>query len=194
MAAALAVLTEALDEHRTDIEHSLQRLTLATSAAVPSYLGLSVIVSHSNPPFTFTTPVDRAVAGDIRTSLHMLLPGVGDGRDQPLVALILYAGTPGAFVDLAADLAWLTGRPLTDVTLDQHLTVPAGPSTAAQLHAASDIDQAIGVLIGRGCAPREARRQLDVEAANHRTDRYSAARLILDKITAADDNQHFDIH
>jgi len=34
------------------------------------------------------------------------------------VALILYARSPGAFVDLAADVARLTGRPLTDFPLD----------------------------------------------------------------------------
>ena len=46
------------------------------------------------------------------------------------MAIILYAGSPGTFVDLAADLAWLTARPLTDFVLDQHLTVPDGPDTA----------------------------------------------------------------
>ena len=194
MDAALAVLTQALDEHGTDIVHSLQRLAFDAAAAVPSYLGLSVVVSHSDPPLTVTTLADTAVAGDIRTSLHVLLSGIGDGHDPPLVALILYAGTPGTFVDLAADLTWLTGRPLTDVTLDEHLTVPAGPYTAAQLLAASDVNQAIGVLIGRGCTPEQARRQLDIQAANNRTDRHSAARLILETITAADDDQHFDIH
>jgi hypothetical protein len=53
---------------------------------------------------------------------------------------------------------------------------PAGPDIAAQLQAACDIDQAIGVLIGRGCTPRQADRQLDVHAATNRTDRHGAAR------------------
>ena len=193
MAAALAILTEALDEPGTDIAHSLHRLTLDAAAAVTSYVGLSVVVSHSDPPFTVTTLADGALAGDVCTSLHVLLPGIGDGHDPVSVALILYAGTPGAFVDLAADLAWLTGRPLTEVTLDEHLTVLAGPDTTDQLQAVSDINQAIGVLIGRGHTPQQAHRQLDTNAANNRTDRRTAARLILDKVTAADDDRHFGI-
>ena len=58
MAAALAILTEALDEPGTDIAHSLHWLTLDAAAAVTSYLGLSVVVSHSDPPFT-ASPVAR---------------------------------------------------------------------------------------------------------------------------------------
>ena len=128
MAAALAILTEALDEPGTDIAHSLHRLTLDAAAAIPSYLGLSVVVSHSDPPFTVTTLADGAVAGDICTSLHLRLPGIGGRpRTSLAVAIILYARTPGTFVDLAADLAWLTARPLSDFILDQHLTVAAGP-------------------------------------------------------------------
>ena len=191
-AAALALLTEALDEHGTDIAHSLHRLTLDAATAVPSYLGLSVVVSQNNPPLTVTTLADEAVAGDICTSLHMLVPGTGNGHDPVSVALILYAGAPGAFVDLAADLAWLTGRPLTEVTLDEHL-VPAGPDTTDQLQAMSHINQAIGVLIGRGYTPQQAHWKLDTQAANNRTDRYTAARLIFDKITTDDHDERVDI-
>lgn len=194
MAAAVAILTEALDEPGTDIAQSLHRLALDAATAVPSYLGLSVVVPQSDPPFTVTVIADGAVVGDIRTSLRVLLSGMGDGHERAPVALILYAGTPGTFVDLAADLAWLIGRPLTEVTLDEHLTVPAGPNTAAQLQAAGDINQAIGVLIGHGYTPQQADWQLDIQAANNRTDRHRAAQVILDKITTAHDGRHFDIH
>ncbi len=119
MAAALAILTEALDEPGTDIAHSLHRLTLDAAAAVTSYLGLSVVVSHSDSPFTVTALAEGALAGDIRTSLHLSLPGPNDPQNSPAVAIILYAGSPGAFVDLAADLAWLTARSLSEFILDQ---------------------------------------------------------------------------
>ena len=50
--------------------------------------------------------------GDVRTSgSGLALRGLGDARLLPVVVLVLYAGSPGAFVDLAADLAWLTARP-----------------------------------------------------------------------------------
>lgn len=120
---------------------------------------------------------------DIRTSLQVVLPGVGDGLT---VAVNLYAGTPGAFVDLAADLAWLTTRPLSDFVLDEHLTVPPPSNTGTQLQAASIINQAIGVLIGRGHTPEEANGQLDAQAARAGTDRHGAAQLVLATLTATD--------
>lgn len=102
------------------------------------------------------------------------------------MALVLYAGSPGAFVDLAADLAWLTARPLSDFVLDQHLTIPAGSDTGTQLSAASVINQAIGVLIGIGYTPRQADLRLDSQAAHAGTDRYAAAQLILATRTGGD--------
>lgn len=189
MAAALAILTEALDEPGTDIAHSLHRLTLDAAAAVTSYLGLSVVVSHSDPPFTVTALADGALAGDIRTSLHLSLPGPSDPQNSPAVAIILYAGSPGAFVDLAADLAWLTARSLSDFILDQHLALAAGSLPEGQLRAASAINQALGVLIGRGYTPQQAHGELDTQAAHAGTDRHTAAHHILAKINTGGDDQ-----
>lgn len=90
-------------------------------------------------------------------------------------------------------MAWLTGRPPSEFILDQHLTVTAGPDAAAELLAALDINQAIGFLIGRGYTAQQADRQLDVQAANNGTDRHTAARDILTKITTADDAGHFGL-
>jgi hypothetical protein len=192
-AAALAILTDALDEPGTDIAHSLHRLTLDAAAAVTSYLGLSVVVSHSDPPFTVTALAEGALAGDIRTSLHLSLPGPSDPQNSPAVAIILYAGSPGAFVDLAADLAWLTARSLSDFILDQ-LSVAAGSLPEGQLRAASAINQAIGVLIGRGYTPQQAHWELDTQAADAGTDRHTAAYHILAKINTGDDDQPFGIY
>jgi hypothetical protein len=192
MAAALASLTAALDDPDTDIVHSLHLFALYTAAAIPTYRGLSVFVPHSDPPLALTAMADEADAGDIRTSLHVLLPTTGAGERHP-VAVIFYAATPGAFVDLAADLIWLTARPASDFTLDQHLAITSGPDTAGQLDMASDINQAIGVLIGRGYTPQQADWELDTQAAKNRSDRHSAARLILDKLTEGDDDQPFGV-
>ena len=75
---------------------------------------------------------------------------------------------------------------MSEVTLDGHLTVPAATDIGAQLHAASDINQAIGVLIGRGYTPRQAHRHLDIQAATNRTDRHATAQLILGTLIDAD--------
>ena len=157
LAADLGILTAALDEPGADVLHSLHQLGVDAQAAVPTYLGLSVTVDGSDPPFTFTI-FEEGAADGVRTSLRLTLPGVGDGWASPSVALILYAGTPGTFVDLTADLAWLTGRPPSDFALDQHLSVPAGSDAGTSLRAASVINQAIGVLIGRGYTPGLAHR------------------------------------
>ena len=71
MAAALAILTEALDEPGTDIEHSLHRLTLDAAAAIPSHLGRCVVVSHSDPPFAVTALAD---GGRRRRHPHLAAP------------------------------------------------------------------------------------------------------------------------
>jgi hypothetical protein len=82
-------------------------------------------------------------------------------------------------------LAWLTGRPPGEFALDQHLSVPAGSDAGTSLRAASVINQAIGVLIGRGYTPRQAHSKLDNQAAGARTNRHTAAQVILDSLTAA---------
>ncbi|WP_102810019.1 hypothetical protein [Mycobacterium sp. ENV421] len=192
MAASLKILSAALDDPSADITHSVQQLALETAGTIPTYLGLSVLVPQDGPPLTITSLAVAAGDGDIRTSLRVLLPLTGTSDGQP-VAVILYAAAPGAFVDLAADLAWLTGRPTTDFALDRHLTITPGDAVG-QLQAVSDINQAIGVLIGRGYTPEQADWQLDTQAAKSRTDRHSAARRILDTITTTDDDGHFGIH
>ncbi len=185
LAADLGILTAALDEPGADVLHSLQQLGVDAQAAVPTFLGLSVTVDGSDPPFTFTNLEDGA-ADDVRTSVRLTLPGVGGDRASPSVALTLYAGTPGTFVDLTADLAWLTGRPLSDFVLDQHLSVPDRSDTGICLRAASVINQAIGVLIGRGHMPGQAHRELDIRADSAGTDRHTTAQFILDTLTAED--------
>jgi hypothetical protein len=191
LAADLGILTAALDEPGADVLHSLHQLGVDAQAAVPTYLGLSVTVDGSDPPFTFSTVEDGA-ADDVRTSVRLTLPGVSDGvgvgvgRASPSVALILYAGTPGTFVDLTADLAWLTGRPASDFALDQHLCGPARPDTGTYLRTASVINQAIGVLIGRGYTPERAHRELDTQADSAGIDRHTTAQFILDTLTAED--------
>jgi hypothetical protein len=184
LAAELEILTATLDEPGADIAHSVRQLALNAAAGVTTYLGLSVLMGRSEPPFGFTALADGVAADDIGTSLWVELPGVGDGWGRLTVAVTLYAGSPGAFVDLAADMAWLTARPLSDFVLDKHLTVPAPSNTGTQLHATSIINQAVGVLIGRGHTPEQANWQLDTQAADAGTDRHGAAQLVLATLTA----------
>jgi hypothetical protein len=91
-------------------------------------------------------------------------------------------GRPGAFVDLAADLAWLTARPPSDFVLDQHLPGPAGMGTAANLFEASVFNQAIGALGGQGHTLQQADRH-DVQAVDAGVSRHAARLRILAGLT-----------
>ena len=66
LAVDLSILTAALDEPGADVLHSLRQLGVDAHAAVPTYLGLSVTVDGSDPPFTLTTVEDGAADG-VRT-------------------------------------------------------------------------------------------------------------------------------
>ena len=190
LAATLALLTVALDDPGADVAASMAAFAAEAHAAIGSYLGLTVSISAgAGAAVTFTMLADSEQTPAICASLRMLLPDVAStGADGVGAALILYAGRSGAFVDLAADLAWLTGRELTDFVLDQQLQLPAQPDGTLALLTASLIDQAIGVLMGRGYTPDQARRELDADAARANTDRAGAAARILAALTPEEDD------
>ena len=174
LAADLTILTQALDDPDSDVAESVLGLARNVGSAVPSFLGLTVTVHDSDPPLTFTTLEGQVEPGDVRTSLMMALSHDGAGA-----RVIVYAGTPGAFVDLAADLSWLARRTLAGCELDQHLVLPAVARPATNLRAVSAVNQAIGALIGAGHSPEQAHRELEVRAATTDTDRLTAAGEIL---------------
>ena len=98
-----------------------------------------------------------------------------------MVVLVLYAGSPGTFVDLAADLAWLTARPLSDFVLDQHVPAPAEKGTGTYLLEASVINQALGYSSARA-TPQQADRQLGALAADAGISRHAASLRTLAKL------------
>jgi hypothetical protein len=192
LAAELAVLTEALDDLGADVAENLLRLATDARAAVASYRGLMVVIDSADPPIAFTAFDDGADTGDIRTSL-MLAAATVSHDALPRVSLILFAAVPGAFVDLAADLTWMTGHPLTSVILDQHLPVRVDDHAGDTLQKASVINQALGVLIGRGYTPEQADLQLAARADDADTDRHQAATLLLGSIADLEDEPPADL-
>jgi hypothetical protein len=189
LAAELAALSAALDEPGSDLGLGLRQLAVAAASAVPSYLGLSVVVTQHDPAFTVTLLDDGESAGDIGASILLTWTSRANDDDVAGVAFVLYARTPGAFVDLAADVSWLTGSLPTEFVLDAHLGFPAEPDTATPIAAASVINQAIGVLIGRGYTPEQAHRELDANAARDGTERVTAAQVILVGLILGGDDQ-----
>jgi hypothetical protein len=185
LAADLAALTESLDEPGTDISQTLWQLGADTKIAVHSYLGLSAMFSVGGQRLEFTALEEDAEPEDIRASLRISLPPHIFGSEHPATtaSLILFAATPGAFLDLATDLTWLTGslggHDTATFVLDEDLTVLHDPATPSELKARSTIDQAIGVLISQGNTPEQAHQHLDLLAAYTRVDRPTAAETIL---------------
>lgn len=182
----LALLTEALDADGADIASTLSLLASAVAYAVPSYLGLSVWVSPSDEPVEITTLAGDLARAKIRTSLRMPF-AEGPWPPGPAVMIVLYAGFPGAFADLAADLAWLTRRDLGDIGLDVDLGDDVRTSRVTSLRARSALDQAMGVLVGRGRTPGAARSELDALAERAGTDTHAAALTLIDALATDGD-------
>jgi hypothetical protein len=170
VAADLAMLTDALDSSSSDIAATLAGLVAAATRSVPSFVGLSVLVGDPDARVEITTIEDRAHAARIRTSLRFPL---GGGPEA------VYAAQPGALIDLAADLAWLTGRPLGDARLDEDLDGPAAQSWLSRLSA---VNQAVGVLIAGGLTQQGALAELDARASATGVERHLVAAAILARL------------
>ena len=195
LAGDLGLLTDALDLPGTDVASTLEALASDAATAVPSYVGLSVRVRTDHGHVELTTLEHETQLVGIVTSIRIPLgtqPSPKAADDTPLV-LILYAASAGAFVDLAADLAWLTAGSLEDVLLDEDLSGAALRRPVRSLRAQSSIDQAIGVLIGQGRTPDDARDELVTLAAAASGPLSSAALAVLASIPsrpARDDERH----
>ena len=179
VAADLAALTDALDDPGVDLAMLLHQLVADAKFAVNTFVGLTVRVTISGQLSNLTVFEDGGSFGDIGASLLVPMHVMVDGtRAESAIDLVLYASAAGAFTDLAADLAWLSGQDLAEFALDQHLVVIERDEVDG-LFARSLITQAIGMLIARGYTPEQAERQLDAHAARAGADRHIAARLIL---------------
>jgi hypothetical protein len=180
LAAELDVLTQSLDGAGTDLAESMTRLAADARTAVGSYLGLSMQITVMEKTVHLTMLDEDVDFVAVRTSLFLPLSAASvDGTTtQEDVALILYAATPGAFIDLAADLAWITGQEPADFRLDEHRN-PDGVADSTTLAALSHINQALGALIGQGSTPEQAERDLHARAAHTSSDLAAAAMSIL---------------
>lgn len=180
LAAQLALLTQALDNPGIDLEAGLHAFTADVKVAVASYTGMTMRIELDGHDVSFTVHDDVTVepATSLLIPLATLTPAV-----TPIDAgstLLLYAATPGAFVDLAADLSYALGIEPAALVLDDHLGRPADPGRLTGLDAHFAIDQAIGVLIDRGHTPESARDELHrLAALDHGNLHVAAQTLVL---------------
>lgn len=173
LAARLQLLSDALGGPPGLLEEALRDFGDAVRAAVSSYIGMTVTGRGPTARLGFTLWHDGERPASVRASLKLPLPGRGG------IGIVLYAANPGAFVDLAADLAVLTGRPLAEVAVDEHLHGVEDAATESTLLDASALDQAVGVLLGSGWTPEQALRALDERGRRRSSDGPAAARELL---------------
>jgi hypothetical protein len=170
LAADLAALTDALDDSSAGLEAGLRQLGADAGRAVPSYLGLSLLVDVDGQDVVVTAVERASEPSDVRASIGLFL--------QPAVLLVLYATASGAFTDLAVDLVLLTERTGEDFALDQHLTIAETSTRSCALGDLSTVNQAIGVLIGQDGTVEQADHALRLLADSSRLDVDVASALL----------------
>ena len=137
-----------------DLPELVQALQDALLAGVPSGLGLSITIPVGPSAVTVTTLSGPA---RVESSLRVSLPALASTEVGS--AVVFYAGTAGALVDLAADLQWALQLPADALLLDRHLTaVSAEPITG--LPETSVVQRALGALIAQGHPPEAAAQDL----------------------------------
>ena len=175
LAADLAALTEALDTPGIDLETELRAFAADVKIAVASFTAMTVTIAVDGLEVSFV--VHDGARTTPATSL--LIPLAARTPTVAVSTLLLFAATPGAFVDLAADLSHALGIDLPCLVIDCHLEPPgdAAPMTGWSEHAT--VNQAIGVLIDRGHTPESARRELHRLAAMDHGDTHAAAEAVI---------------
>jgi hypothetical protein len=194
LTAELASLDQTLDDPTVDMLETLDSLGATAALAVNSFLGLTVTATAGEGQgFTLTAmqAATSSVPGaSIRMPLSIFAPPTLDDEGSAALAVavdgavIFYAGTPGAFVDLAADISWLSGSS-AGLVLDHDL-VPPDPEGESGLDDIVAVNQAVGMLLARGFLPDQARTELDRWAALRGGDRISAARWLLTDLDSHD--------
>lgn len=192
LAADLAVLTAALyDPDAVVVAPDLAATVLLLAAdarlAVPPFLGLTVTVTvagHEDGAaervaLRFTVLDHPTDPDDIGTSLRLPGAAAQSGLGAPSIEVVLYAATPGAFVDMAADLSFLAGPELGEAELDRHRSLAHESDITGVVQTQATTDEAIGVLIAGGRTREQASTELDSLAGAARTSRTTEAARIM---------------
>ncbi len=93
--------------------------------------------------------------------------------------IVFYASHAGAFVDFAADVAFMLGLPIDTIKLDEQFDALVGHIRSSGLDDVSSVNQAIGILIGQGHSIDEARRDLSERADRAQISGSEAARRLI---------------
>ncbi len=175
LAANLALLTQALDRPGIDLEAGLQAFSADVERAVASYTGMTMTIALDDEDVSFSVH-DPAM---VQPATSLLIPLAAVAHTDTANTLLLYAETPGAFVDLAADLSYALGIETAALVLDAHLDTSVDTADLNGFDEHSAINQATGVLIGHGYTPESARDELHRLAALGNGNLHAAAEALL---------------
>lgn len=178
-------LTASVGQDDQDLSDTLMALATALRSTATSYRGFQLTLVENQWPVTLTT-FDDGHDAPIGTSLRLPL-GLVSRRVDGESRVVFFAGTPGAFTDLAADLSHtLEGVPVdgrsptannTDhrgtrvdghrkvIELDIDLLPASRTSGLTGLAELTVLNRALGVLIQQGHDIEEAQHVLRREAA-----------------------------
>ena len=177
-------LTVSIGQDHQDLDDTLAALTAALRATAATYCGLRLTIVDSEWPVTLTAFTDGHDA-PVGTSLRLplaLVSGV-DGESR----IVFFAGTPGAFTDLAADMSYALGgipvdqaSPAVDgvdgrgihvdgrrraIELDVDLPLLSRVSGLTGLAEVTVLNRAIGMLVAQGHDIEQAHQLLGCDAA-----------------------------
>ena len=105
-------------------------------AAVPSYRALHLTIVDTGQPVSLTAFLPLHDGDSINTSLRVGFPALGPGFDGES-CVVFYAATPGAFVDLAADLGYALETPIAMARIPAGFT---GSTNGAGRHSPDQCD------------------------------------------------------
>jgi hypothetical protein len=188
--ANLRDLTTGIDGDGNAVGELLDALIRELETSVLSFRGLQLTISQNGFPVVLTAfPDGHGQDGAVGTSLRVPLGLLGSGFTTES-RIVFYAGTPGAFVDLAADLTFaLDRRASTPQRADDPeppvILLDADPPPASRAFTLSGvaelaaIDRAIGVLIDQGHNPDHAYASLREDAARAGMEPFGRAVRIL---------------
>ena len=182
--AHLQDLTASIGEDDQDLDDTLETLTAALHSTASSYCGFQLTIVENQWPVTLTAFTDgHNVRVGTSLGLPLALVSQVDGGSR----VVFFAGTPGAFTDLAADLSYaLGGIPVDQAPpavdgVDQRGTRVDGQRRVIELDAdlpplhrksgltglaeLTVLNRAIGMLVSQGHDIEQAQEHLRRNAA-----------------------------
>jgi hypothetical protein len=191
--AHLKDLTASVGQDDQDLDDTLTALTAALKSTATTYCGLRLTIVENQWPITLTAFTDGHDADghdvpagtSLRLPLALVSPAVDHGS-----RVVFFAVTPGAFIDLAADLSYVLGgtpvsqaSPAADgddhrdhgeagldghrrvIELDVDLPLLSRVSGLTGLAELTVLNRAIGMLVAQGRDIEQAHQLLRRDAA-----------------------------